>query len=173
MVKFVQILHDDNWGDLASVVGVAISIIGFVFTIIGLKRSKNATQRVTEAVTEVKHKLSLQAAATDLLTLMNDIEEIKVLHRFGFWGAMPSRYSSLRKRLFSVKGNCPTLTKAQKAAIQGAIEQFKGVEEIVEVALASNQTPPDVALLNKLATEQGDRITAVLIAIQNATGDEK
>ncbi len=83
---------------------------------------------------------------------------------------MPIRYASIRKRLFVIKGNTQSLTKAQKASIQGVIEQFKAIEEVVETALAAKETPKDVAALNKLATEQSDRLTTVLVAIQQAIG---
>jgi hypothetical protein len=145
-------IHDGNWGDLASVLGVLISVIGFAFTLIGLARSKSAARQASEAVADVRQKLSLQGVAVDLNTLMSDIEEIKLLHRFGAWDAMPIRYAAVRKKLFTVKGT--SLTKSQKSSIQGIIEQFRAIEEIVEVALASKQSPQDIASLNKLATEQ-------------------
>jgi len=44
---------------------------------------------------------------------------------------MPIRYAEVRKKLFAVKG------------------------------IGSAQPPPDVAALNKLASEQGDKLTAV------------
>lgn len=163
-------IHDGNWGDAASVVGVFISLIGFAITIVGLARSKSAARQVGAAVAAVRQQLSRQSVAVDLASLMNDIEEIKLLHRFGAWDAMPIRYSAIRKRLFLVKGSTPVLTKNQKASIQGVIEQFRTIEETVEEALASKEPPKDVASLNKVATEQSDKLTAVLVAVQQAIG---
>ena len=101
---------------------------------------------------------------------MSDVEEIKILHRAGAWDAMPTRYASIRKRLFSIKGNTPSLTRAQRASLQGAIEQFENIEEIVEAALAAKEPPKDVAALNKLAAEQSDRLTIILVAVQKSIG---
>jgi hypothetical protein len=145
-------------------------IIGFAVTIIGLARSKNAAELTAAAVADVRHKLSLQNVLVDLTALMSDVEEIKVLHRAGAWDAMPTRYASIRKRLFSIKGNTPSLSKARRASLQGAIEQFKTIEQIVEIALASKETPKDVAALNKLAADQSDRLTIVLVAVQQSIG---
>lgn len=170
MQTILQTVHDQNWGDAASIVGVLISIIGFAITIVGLAKSKSAAKRAAEAVGDVRQQLSLQNVATDLTTLMSDIEEIKLLDRFGAWDAMPIRYAAVRKRLFTIKGNHPGLSKAQKASIQGVIEQFRAIEEIVETALAAKQSPPDVASLNKLATERSDKLTAVLVVVQQAIG---
>jgi hypothetical protein len=163
---FLQAVHDGNWGDFASVFGVLISLVGFALTIIGLARSKSATERAALAVAQVRERLSIHALSTDLNALMIDIEEIKLLHRFGAWDAMPIRYSAIRRKLFSVKGSIPTLTKSHKSSIQGVIEQFRAIEEIVEAALANKSTPNDVASLNRIATEQSDKLTAVLVAIQ-------
>jgi hypothetical protein len=163
-------IHDGNWGDAASVIGVLISLIGFAITIIGLARSKSAAKQVAVAVADVRQKLWLHNVAVDLAVLMSDIEETKLLHRIGAWDAMPIRYASIRRRLFVIKGNTQSLSKTQKAAIQGVIEQFKVIEEVVETALAAKQSPDNVAALNKLATEQSDRLTAVLVAIQQAIG---
>lgn len=163
-------IHDGNWGDFASVAGVLISIIGFAATLIGLARSKSAAKQVASAVADVRQRLSLQSVAVDLATLMSDIEEIKLLHRFGAWDAMPIRYSSIRRRPALLKGSTPSLSKVQKASIQGCIEQFRAIEEIVEVALAAKEAPKDVASLNKIATEQSDKLTIVLIAVQQAIG---
>jgi hypothetical protein len=70
----------------------------------------------------------------------------------------------------AVKGNTPVLSRGHRASIQGCVEQFKVIAEIVEVALAAKETPKDVAALNKLATEQSDKLTTVLIAVQQAIG---
>jgi hypothetical protein len=170
VATFLTTIHEGNWGDAASIVGVLISLIGFGITIVGLARSKSAAKQVEKAVGTVREQLSLQSVAVDLTALMSDIEEIKLLHRFGAWDAMPIRYSAIRKRLFLVKGNTPSLTRSQKALIQGVIEQFRTIEETVEEALALKQAPKDVAALNKVATEQSDKLTMILVAVQQAIG---
>jgi hypothetical protein len=159
-------LHEANVDAGASVLGVIISLIGFMVTIIQVVRSKTAAEKAEMAASEVREKLKLQAVATDLSTLMVDIEEIKQAHRYGAWETMPIKYSSIRRKLFSVKANCPSLTRTQKATIQGIIEQFKDIEEIVETAIAAKQSPTDVAALNKVASAQGDKLTEVLVAVQ-------
>ncbi len=98
--------------------------------------------------------------------LMTDIEEMKQLHRLGYWTVMPVRYAAVRRKLFAVRASCPTLTKTQKSSILGIIEQFKDIERIVEQAIASSQPPADVAGLNRLAAEQVDNLTEVLVAVQ-------
>lgn len=166
MRDLLKWLHEANVDAGASVLGVLISVIGFIITIIQVVRSKTAAERASTAASEVRDKLTWQTMAADLSTLMVDIEEIKQAHRSGAWDIMPIKYSSVRRKLFAVKANTPSLTKTQKATIQGIIEQFKDIEEIVETAIAEKKSPTDVAGLNKVASAQGDKLTEVLVAVQ-------
>ena len=170
MEWFSRAFHEQRWGDLASVAGFFVTFVGFAATLFQIARARQVSALVAERVSEVRLKISQQSLAVDLAALMNDIEEIKALHRIGAWGAMPSRYTSIRKRLLSLKSNSETLTKLQKSSIQGVIGQFKEIEEIVEATLASGEPPDNVARLNKLASAQSDKLTAVLTAVQQQIG---
>ena len=167
---FLRAFHEERWGDLASVVGFFVTLVGFAVTALQIAIAKRASVLVAERVSEVRQKISQQGLAIDLTALMSDIEEIKALHRIGAWDAMPSRYTSIRKRLVSVKSNTQSLTRSQKTTIQGAIGQFRDIEEIVEAALASKHAPDDVASLNKIASAQSDKLSAVLTAVQQQIG---
>ena len=170
MQTFLQTVHERNWGDFASILGVIISLVGFAVTIAGLARSKSAAQKTAAAVTDLRQKLALQNVALDLATLISDIEEIKLLHRYGAWDAMPMRYSAVRKKLFSVKSGTSVLTKPQKSSIQNALQQFKSIAELVERFSAEKLNPPDVSSLNKLVTEQSDKLMTVLVGLQKEIG---
>jgi hypothetical protein len=117
-------------------------------------------------VAGVREDLALQSVATDLTVLMTDIEEMKQLHRLGYWNIMPVRYAGVRRKLIAVRTSCPNLTRTQKSSILGIIEQFRDIERLVEEAIASNQSPKDVAAMNKLASEQADKLSEVLVAVQ-------
>ena len=139
-------------------------------TAVQIALAKSAARLIAERVADVRLKISQQGLSIDLVALMSDIEEIKALHRIGAWDAMPSRYTSIRRRLVSLKANSQNLTKSQKSSIQGVIGQFRDIEEIVETALASRQVPQDVANLNRIASAQSDKLTAVLTAVQQQSG---
>jgi hypothetical protein len=165
--ELLRWLHESNWDAGASVFGVAITIVGFAVTLFQVARSKSAAEGAEEAAADVRKHLALQTVAADLASLMSDIEEMKQLHRDGYWALMPVRYSAVRRKLLGVKASCPTLTRTQRSSITGVIDQFKDIEEIVERAIASpRKAPTDVAALNKLAAEQSDKLTEVLVAVQ-------
>lgn len=162
-----------KWGDVASVVSVLITLVGFLWTLIALARSKSAAKRVAEAVADVQKQLSIQGLSVDLAALMSEIEEIKHLHRLGVWQAMPTRYTSVRKQLLTIKETCPVLTKSQKSSLQGVLQQMQAISDAVETALAAKRAPQDAASLTRIASAQGDKLTSVLLQIQQSNGEKK
>jgi hypothetical protein len=72
--------------------------------------------------------------------------------------------------LLAFKATYPSLSRSQRSLVQGIIQQFNNIEEIVEAALASKGLPPDVPALNKVAAEQGDKLNAILVAVQQTIG---
>jgi hypothetical protein len=160
----------DYWANTASVLGVFISIVGFIATIAAALKSKSAADQAKQEVTEVRRKLGIQSAVFDLNRIMNDIEELKPLHRAGAWDVLPTRYVSLRRQLLEIKMTFPGLSKVQRASIQGTIQQFSSIEQIVESAIHAKESPPDIPTLNRIAAEQADKLTEILVAVQKTIG---
>ena len=165
----MPILH--QYADVATWLGLIGSVVGFLITIITVLRSKGAAEQTQEAVADIKQKLSVRSAVFDLNRIAAECEELKVLHRIGAWEALPGRYTSLRRQLQALKTS-PTLTdERRRTVLQSIIRQFNRVEQIVELALAAKQLPPDVAVLNKSVAMQVDKLSAILIDVQQAIGD--
>ncbi len=147
----MQYVH--QWADLASILGVLLSLIGFAVTITAVYKSKSAAEQANRASTDVRQKLAIQSAVVDLNRILADIEELKPLHRAEAWELLPPRYASLRRQLLTLKSTFTPLSKAQSASIQGTIQQFRTIEQIVESALQEGGSPPDIPALNKIAAE--------------------
>lgn len=122
---------------------------------------------------DVRQRLSVQGAVVDLSRVLLDIDELKLLHRTSAWPALPSRYAALRRQLLAIKAFYPSLPPKQKSALQSIIQQFSDIEQIVEQALGEGRQPPDSAELNRIAADQGDKLSAILITVQRAIGGEK
>jgi hypothetical protein len=168
LARMMDYLHE--WADVASVLGLVASLVGFTITIVAVFKSKSAADQAQKAAAETRQKIATQAAIVDLNRIVADVEELKPLHRAGAWEVLPSRYVSLRRQLLALKVSYPNLSRPQRASIQGVIQQFKSIEEIVETALASKTPPPDVPALNKIAAEQGDKLNAILVFVQQSIG---
>lgn len=160
-----------EWGNIASLAGVLISIVGFTLTLIGVIKSRSAAESAKSSAAEVRQKLAIKTSLVDLTRVASEVEELKLFHRANVWDALPSRYTSVRRNLLVIKETYANLSRKQKTDIQGVIGQFSSIEQIVEKALASRQDPPDVPTLNRIAAEQGDKINAILVSIQQTIGE--
>ena len=148
-----------HWGDLASV-------IGFVFAIYTLLRTKRAAEAAKTAAFEVRDRLTRVNTVAEFATILAAIDEIKRLHRVKAWLICLDRYSIVRRLLVSVQESSPNLRDEQHAVLAQAIEQFRIMEQTVERARSKNaQDDLDLARLNKIASKTLDELNRVMIAI--------
>jgi hypothetical protein len=157
-------------GDIASIIGVIISIVGFGLTLFLVFRSKSAAQQAKDAVLSVKNDIRRVDTIADFSTGLNTMEEIKRLHRQNAWEILPDRYSALRRSLISIRTSNPNMQDSYKQTIQSTIQKLKGIEKQVEMALATGDNPPNVARLNSIITQLVDQLHEILIEIRNEIG---
>jgi hypothetical protein len=150
------------WGDVASVTGFFLSIFGFAFTLWQVARSTKAAQQAKEAAENARKDIFRSNVMIDLAAAMATMEEIKRLQREGAWRILPDRYGALRSALTSIRTAKPDLPDKHRAAIQGAIEQFRIIEKKIDRALAANQDLANVPRLNEIVSLQIDNLTELL-----------
>lgn len=154
----------DHWGDLASVAGLIISIVGFWLAVRAARQAKDAAEKAWQAVVRSETIADFSAA----ITIM---EEIKRLHRFpGAWPVWLERYSALRQTLLSIRGANPGLSNKDKAAIQGALQHCANFESEVEGALASHEDLPGPAQMNRILSKQVDKLSEILAILKRDIG---
>jgi divalent metal cation (Fe/Co/Zn/Cd) transporter len=73
----------DRWGNFSSVVGLVVSLIGFVWTLIIVWKSKTAAQKAEEAASTMKEVLLKSESLTNCSAAISIIEEIRTFHREG------------------------------------------------------------------------------------------
>jgi len=66
-----------QWGDIASIAGVLLSIAGFIVVIIGIWRSKSAADQARQAAEDTRDSVARYDAITDLAAAMTIMEEIR------------------------------------------------------------------------------------------------
>jgi hypothetical protein len=155
------------WGDVASVVGLAVGVVGFIITIYNVQRSRKAA---TEA--EVAAKSALAAAMTldivgDLSAAMTMLEEIKTLHRAGYWHVVPDRYASVRRLLSSILAGSPDRSEDHRTVLVSVIGQLATAESLVERALPANGNGLNVPRLNELISKQADKLNELLVSFRS------
>lgn len=170
MEKFVGFIVKNNWGDVASVIGLIITVISFVVILRNVRRSKTAAEQAKKAVDQVRDDLLKTDTVAEFSSTLSSMDEIKRLHRQDAWKILPDRYSSLRRSLISIKSSNPNMSEEYKIAIQGAIQIFSSIEKQVEQALSQNKTPPDVSKLNSIISRQIDKLQQILVEMKNQIG---
>jgi hypothetical protein len=155
-----------RWGDLASVAGVILSLIGFAATIWGVWRSKDAAEAAEQAAIETRNSIAHYDAIADLTSSLAIMGEIKRLQRLGVWAVLPDRYSELRRHLVAIKTSRMQLDDHQLQTIQSTIEAFAQLEKRVERAVLSNEVPANPAKLNDIVSGKIDEVHAVLLSVQ-------
>ena len=157
------------WGDLASVIGAALTFIGFLLTIAGVWRSKSAAEGAQRAAEATRASLAQYDAVADLAAATGLMDEIKRLQRLQAWPVLPDRYAELRRRLVAVKSSDARLTDRQRQVFQATVEKFADLERRIERWLAKGTTP-NPAKLNDIVSSQIDEVQAVLLAVQRNLG---
>lgn len=162
-----------NWGDIASIAGLGLSLIGFAVTILGVWRSQTAAEQARNAANAVKASIAHYDTIADLSSAVGIMDEIKRLHRQKAWGILPDRYGELRRRLIALKSYETILTGPQRQIIQETIEKLADLDRRVERCLSQSSAPPNPAKLNEIVTTQLDLVHAVLAAVQRASRSEQ
>lgn len=162
----------NEWGNLASIVGVLLAIVGFVVTIAGVWRSKRASEQAREAARATRESIAQYDAIADLSAAMAIMDEIKRLQRHAAWSVLPDRYSELRRRLVSIKASHAQVGDGARQTLQATIETFADLERRVERAVAAQIPPVNPAKLNDIVSGQIDEVHAVLLALQRALRSE-
>src|SRR3954465_4550308 len=99
----LQWIVDNHIGDLASIAGVVISVIGFVATLVNVARSRSAAVRAEQAANAARRMIRSYEGVAELSATVTLMDEIKRLHRAQQLGMLPDRYATLRKALIGIR----------------------------------------------------------------------
>lgn len=159
----VYFFHD-HWGDLASVTGVAVALVGFVVTY-------RAARRAEDAATRARARMLHVDTVAELAQVKAGMTEIMRLHRARDWAVLPDRYQAMREHLATIRSAAPGLSDEQKSAIQSVIVQLDAVERSLYGRLAQGQEP-DVAEWNIIVGGQIVRLVDLLAAVKLNAGEQ-
>jgi len=162
-------ITNNHLGDLASIAGVAISVVGFLVTVWNVRRSKSAAERAEAAANEARRLVHVYETVANFSAAITIMEEIKRLHRTGQLDMLLDRYAALRKSLIGVRRISPLINQDKEILIQGAIATLTSVEGVVERCRATG-TPPNFVRLNRLLSKAIDALHAVLVDMTVSAG---
>ena len=103
MVEFWSI----SWGDVASGVGILVSLGGFLWAIKVASGAKTASEEAERAAAETRDGVARQLQAVDLQRAIGLIGRIKTLHQYERWEGSTELYQTLREMLSDIIARCP------------------------------------------------------------------
>ena len=95
-----------NWGSLASVVGVVLSLGGLGWAIKEARGAKSASRAAQMAANETRDQIALHLRTVQLERAIGLIQVIKSLHNSDGWVAARELYQVLRTMLSEIIARC-------------------------------------------------------------------
>jgi hypothetical protein len=163
-MPFLQWIADYRIGDLASIAGLIISVIGFIATLWNVRRSRRAAERAEASANEARLLVRTYQSVADFSAAIAIMEEIKRLHRTGQADMLLDRYAALRKVLVGVRRLSLMIDDEKDQLIQSAIATLTSIEGVVERSRAEGTTPNFVRL-NRLLSKEIDGLHSILVGL--------
>jgi hypothetical protein len=158
----------DSLGNVASVLGLLVTLVGFWFAIKGITTAKLAAQQAESAAKQAKDKVLSQGTLAHFSSAVAVMEEIIRLQRKKDWGNALDRHSELRRLLIELKDGWSGIAPEQATIIQGCIEQFKTIEGQIEKTVSAAKPEPNAARINGVIKDQITKVQGIAISLRNS-----
>jgi DNA-binding NarL/FixJ family response regulator len=153
MDVMVAWIEQTGAGDIASIFGLLVALVGFAITIRNVRASRAAAVRAEEAANEARRAIRFFDVVAEISTAIAAMEEIRRLHRDAAWPILLDRYNMLRKSLISIGRSGVALSDDQQTLLQAAIKFLADIERNVDRALEQGQPPERFARGNEATSE--------------------
>jgi hypothetical protein len=132
----------DNWGSLASVVGLFATVIGLSIAISTTRaardsadQSRTAAEVAKIASVETRDAISRTLTSVDLQRAIAVIERLKVVHREQKWEVALERYSGLRAMLADIEARIANRSPSISREFRDATAQLRIIEDSVDKSI--------------------------------------
>ena len=146
----------DNWGSIASGLGVAVSLLGLWAAVVAVKRAGKARESADaaqKATVETRAAMTRVLSVVDLQRAIALTERLKDLHRDGKWEASLQHYQALRVMLADIDSRLPTLSAEQRLNIRSAIPLIVVIENNVDEAVRGATQPSESSGFNEVLND--------------------
>lgn len=164
----------DTWrlGDIASLLGLVLAIVGFAITITAALRATKAAKAAQHDVNRAREELRTFYSATKLAIVISRLIALKKAHRRREWGGLPDQYAELRHDLIVIRHRLPNMNDTDASVLQAGISMLKALENDVEKHLEADTEPSKIASMNRRVADQLDEMQRVLAALEPNHGQE-
>ncbi|GAC1344935.1 MAG: hypothetical protein NVSMB14_08430 [Isosphaeraceae bacterium] len=122
---------EEHYGDLASVVGVAVSIVGFIWTILGVRKAERAAEDAKTAAKEQLGRFQGQLLLDVLTSVFRSLKEIERARGENRWLEAQTYCAQARSELCEITMH-KNLSKEERAEILSNINQLATMQETLE-----------------------------------------
>lgn len=120
-----------HWGDIASISGVIVSLIGLAWAIIVAKGARSASQAARQASIKTNARIAGYLQTVDVERAIGLIQRIKLLHGYEQWGAALEHYQQLRAMLSNIIVRCHENEKEHLQTLATARAVLITIENLV------------------------------------------
>jgi len=156
-------------GDIASMVGVLIALIGFGITIRNVRKSREAAGRAEIAANMALERVRYVDTVQNLSKAISIIEEIQRLNRAKEWKILLDRHLVFRGILTEIRGIATELGDDHRAFIQDGITQSNSMSNRIEIALDEDTEPTSVPRMNRILSKQVENLGIILAEMRKET----
>ena len=155
-------------GSVASLAGVAVSLVGLLFAIWHILQLRGETRAAREAAEETHQAVSRELAGVTLTRVSERIEGLKELHRHGEWYRALDRYPEIRRMLIDIRIRHPKMSDSQRNAIPTVVRRIARMEN--EVERSGAQFPEGLGQrFNRQLTESQSSLSQIESELQQST----
>ncbi|MBZ0257778.1 hypothetical protein K8I31_17070 [bacterium] len=156
-----QFITNSELGAAASIIGVIITVGGFIWTLIYAKAAQDAAR---EAVNEIQQSKTI----VDVSTAIQVLEEVRRLHREKAWAILPDRYTVLKKALVVVLSENVDLSEEHKTTLTKIVKHISIVEDQIEQLIECEDKEVDIPMFNRVLSKALDKLNEMLAQLPKA-----
>ena len=154
----------DNWGDVASGIGLLATVIGLGIAIWQINRARKAARAAQDAASaaqsasaETRDAIHNVLVVSDLERVIGYVQQIKSFHRDHKWDTCLNMYQLLRSSLADIRARLPEPAAQHRLTLREAIDQVRTIEDNVDTAVRADSSPTAAGnfnpVLNKIQSE--------------------
>ena len=149
-----------EWNNLAPILGILVSLLGFSVAVMQIRRTTNAVDAAKLAVDAAREAIIRNQLLTTITRLIERTQEIRSLYANEQWDLAYFRYNDVWVMLSNVRSQHPNLGETQSGTIEELVVQLQDIERSLERAVRSRRTPTKVQehikALQRLQALSGD-----------------
>lgn len=119
-------------GSIASLAGVAVSLVGLGFAILQLIKLRGETRAARDAAEAASRAISRELASTDITRLNGQLQALKEIHREGDRVRTLDHYPEIIQTMLDIRRRHPGLSQNHRMSILSATTRLSEMEQTIE-----------------------------------------